>query len=193
MKAIPIKAGEKYGRLTVMEASPKSGSAVSVLCRCACGTEKRIRAQLLRNGQTKSCGCIRSERGRTGDSNRKHGLHSHPLYQTWNSMIRRCSIPTMRNYADYGGRGIRVCDRWQGPDGLKNFITDMGPKPSPSTPSNGATTTGITSPGTAAGQRRKNRNVTSGHVLTGPYSTPCLLRISSSGKDSRISKRNWPK
>ena len=46
-------------------------------------------------------------------------------------MIRRCSIPTMRNYADYGGRGIRVCDRWQGPDGLKNFITDMGPKPSP--------------------------------------------------------------
>jgi hypothetical protein len=133
VKAIPINPGEKYGRLTVVEGSPKSGSAVTVLCRCECGTEKRIRAQLLKNGQTKSCGCIRDELTRmlAVRTLSTHGLHSHPLYHTWNSMHRRCSNPKTRNYADYGGRGIRVCERWTGPEGLRNFIEDMGVKPSP--------------------------------------------------------------
>lgn len=47
-------------------------------------------------------------------------------------MHRRCTSPHNKSYGNYGGRGIVVCERWQGlPDGLLNFAADMGPKPSP--------------------------------------------------------------
>jgi hypothetical protein len=52
----------------------------------------------------------------------------HPLYATWNGMIARCNKPAMINYAYYGGRGIRVCERWMT---FENFVADMGEKPSP--------------------------------------------------------------
>jgi hypothetical protein len=45
-------------------------------------------------------------------------------------MIARCTKPSVPNYGNYGGRGITVCDRWQGPNGLSTFIADMWPKPS---------------------------------------------------------------
>lgn len=66
-----------------------------------------------------------------------HGLSTHPLWATWYNMVARCTNPGNRFYVNYGGRGIRVCDRWLGPDGTPsaegaaNFIGDMGPKPSP--------------------------------------------------------------
>lgn len=59
-----------------------------------------------------------------------HGLHSHPLYDTWYGMLQRCENPGHRHYPDYGGRGIRVCDRWHDP---AVFIADLerwlGPRP----------------------------------------------------------------
>jgi hypothetical protein len=60
-----------------------------------------------------------------------HARHSqeHPLYSVWHTMRQRCSNPRATSYANYGGRGIRVCDRWQGPDGFTNFLSDMGPRP----------------------------------------------------------------
>ena len=58
----------------------------------------------------------------------------HPLYATWHSMRQRCNTPTGDNYHWYGGRGIKVCDRWNIADGRStgffNFIEDMGDKPS---------------------------------------------------------------
>ena len=53
----------------------------------------------------------------------------HPLYRTWYNMIMRCEYPRCDRYPHYGGRGIRVCDRWR--DSLEAFAEDMGPKPSP--------------------------------------------------------------
>lgn len=47
-------------------------------------------------------------------------------------MKQRCSNPKLKSYPDYGGRGIFVCSRWLGDDGFKNFLSDMGKKPSPS-------------------------------------------------------------
>ena len=56
----------------------------------------------------------------------------HPLYRCWASMKNRCYNPKdARNHAWHGARGIRVCERWQGPDGFNNFVIDMGSKPSP--------------------------------------------------------------
>src|SRR4051812_15448983 len=58
-----------------------------------------------------------------------HGLRKHPLYNTWNGMIQRCRNENAGSYKRYGGRGITICDRWIGENGLINFIKDMGVKP----------------------------------------------------------------
>lgn len=60
-----------------------------------------------------------------------NGNTNHPLYSTWLGMIARCKYPSTISYANYGGRGVKVCARWQGEDGLFNFTLDMGPKPTP--------------------------------------------------------------
>jgi hypothetical protein len=44
-------------------------------------------------------------------------------------MISRCSNPNNKRHADYGGRGIKVCERWQGDHGFVNFLADIGPPP----------------------------------------------------------------
>ena len=54
------------------------------------------------------------------------GRHSHPLFHTWNGMIRRCHDPKKSDYNYYGGRGITVCDRWHD---FWKFVEDMEPKP----------------------------------------------------------------
>ena len=61
---------------------------------------------------------------------RKHdGRTHHPLYKTWESMVLRCRCRGARNYYNYGGRGIEVCDRWLGEQWFWNFVKDMGNKP----------------------------------------------------------------
>lgn len=58
---------------------------------------------------------------------KKHGLSKkHPLYSTWKNMRGRCNNPNIPNYKDYGGRGIRVCERW---NDFNLFLEDMGEKP----------------------------------------------------------------
>ncbi|ABO54166.1 hypothetical protein LA345_25765 [Burkholderia vietnamiensis] len=58
----------------------------------------------------------------------KHGMTRSPEYQTWRSMKKRCISPSNARYAQYGGRGITVCERWMS---FENFFEDMGPRPSP--------------------------------------------------------------
>lgn len=89
------------------------------LCRCDCGkTAVRSTSQLLR-GSIVSCGHRHWKR---------KGRSVEPEYQNWLDMIRRCTQPSRRAYPRYGGAGITVCDRWQGPNGYDHFIADMGPK-----------------------------------------------------------------
>lgn len=58
------------------------------------------------------------------------GATKHPLYTSWRAMADRCLTPTNKYYKDYGGRGIKICDRWRPPYGFWNFVEDMGDKPS---------------------------------------------------------------
>lgn len=72
---------------------------------------------------------------RTGNPNKclkyhEHGMKGTPEYNSWSGMKQRCYYKGHKQYKDYGGRGIRVCDRWLGPDGFENFLKDMGNKPS---------------------------------------------------------------
>ncbi len=66
-------------------------------------------------------------RSGSSNSNWKGGKSSHPLYWVYNDMIYRCSRESHHAYENYGGRGIRVCARWQRDFWL--FVKDMGPKP----------------------------------------------------------------
>jgi hypothetical protein len=68
------------------------------------------------------------------NSNWRGGKMSHPLYWIHADMIARCRRPSHLRYADYGGRGITVCDRWRGRDGFWHFVADMGPRPEGTTP-----------------------------------------------------------
>lgn len=88
------------------------------LFKCFCGNEFEAQIAHVKNGNTKSCGCLINQDKIT------HGLKGHRLYTTWNTMMYRCYNPKNKNYIEYGGRGITVCDRWHS---IENFIQDMFP------------------------------------------------------------------
>lgn len=125
MGTIADLTGRKFRMLTVISLS---GIRVSSggqrrrewLCKCECGNEKPISGPCLLSGKTVSCGCYRRTRGI------KHGMEQTPEYAVWLSMKQRCLDPKNKKYAGYGGRGIRVCDRWLD---FANFIADMGRRP----------------------------------------------------------------
>ncbi len=126
MATIKNIIGQKFGRLTVLkhQGSDKSGRAIWE-CKCDCGNRKTVSSKNLRNGSTKSCGCYQREQA--SSANRTHGRGKSPEYGVWSSMIQRCTNPKNKEYHNYGGRGIQVCNRWLKFD---NFISDMGERPS---------------------------------------------------------------
>jgi hypothetical protein len=132
----PDMRGLKFGILTVVEKAPsrarKQGPISYWYCKCECGTVKAIGANNLRSGNTKSCGC---QNHPFKVRNPEQFDHHHPLYYTHQHIRRRCYEVGNRNYHQYGGRGITVCDRWLNGDGVRSggqcFADDMGPKPSP--------------------------------------------------------------
>lgn len=145
MRLIDI-TGQRFGRLSVVKkadrASPSGGSLWE--CLCDCGATKTVNASNLRNGGSRSCGCLAGEWSKSMGSNPafvakraasqvRHGHkkrgNASPEYKTWLGMKARCERPTNKDYPRWGGRGIRVCDRWQD---FAAFFADMGPKPSPS-------------------------------------------------------------
>lgn len=132
MKALNLE-GQKYGRLTAITRVKGEGSKWE--CRCDCGKVKIIATGKLRHGTTLSCGCLRGEihgqRGRQqltkhGHSKTGNGLPTREYY-TWMSMKNRCLNPKHEHYKRYGGRGIKICDRWLGNFDL--FLKDMGVRP----------------------------------------------------------------
>lgn len=119
--------GKTFGYLVVEGYCEKRNKQRYWRCVCICGQRREVsQGNLGRN--TFSCGCRRSQK--TAVRNQTHGLRKHPLYHVWWSMQQRCSNRADPAYYRYGGRGIRVCDRWQGAFGFVNFIADMGERPS---------------------------------------------------------------
>lgn len=113
--------GERFGRWTVLSKSKtkKYAHHVSYNCRCDCGTTRIVSGSQLRRGASASCGCrFREEAAK---SQRTHGLTNHRLAGVWRSMKERCTNPNHVAFHRYGGRGIRVCDRWKS---LATFVAD---------------------------------------------------------------------
>jgi hypothetical protein len=128
---IPVVVGETFGRLTILGEAPHRGDKRRARCRCACGSERVVALSDLRAGHIRSCGCARSDLLRA--RNTRHGMTRRgskaPEYVAWVSARRRCETPVDTHYAAYGGRGIRMCDRWRA--SFEAFFADMGPKPTP--------------------------------------------------------------
>lgn len=104
--------------------------------RCSCGVEKDINKSNVRAGKVRSCGCLNksialsrmaANREKFAGGNVKHGRFHDPAWPCWNAMIQRCTNVKRDNYAYYGGRGIKVCDRWA--TDFAAFLADMGPRP----------------------------------------------------------------
>lgn len=116
--------GKRFGKLVVKEKGPYVSGTTRWLCVCDCGTEKFVGSQNLRNGSTKSCGCFRKQHLR--ESRTIHGYTKTRTYRSWSQMKNRCGNPNYINYSSYGGRGIKVCERWEN---FENFLEDMGERP----------------------------------------------------------------
>ena len=115
--------GQTFGRWTVIAslAERQNGKRV-YLCRCACGYEGARVGGNLRSGISKSCGCYKRELIHAAKY--RHGRNaSDRTYNAWVSMNTRCSNPNNHHFHNYGGRGIRVCERWAR---FENFLSDMG-------------------------------------------------------------------
>lgn len=106
--------GQRFGRWTAIECTGrnKSGGAMW-LCRCDCGTVRVIDGRSLRDGTSKSCGCLSKELSKNRKTNYKHGGKSDRLYGVWNGIKDRCYNPKSKHYHRYGGRGITMCDQWR--------------------------------------------------------------------------------
>jgi hypothetical protein len=125
-------AGERFGRLVVVSKSEERTTArkhsTHWLCRCDCGNDAIVAGRYLRNGDTTSCGCAKREvHEAIGDLNRTHGKCGTPEYQAWCAIKTRCENQNQVSWDDYGGRGIRMCQRWA--ESFEAFLEDMGPKP----------------------------------------------------------------
>lgn len=128
--AIDMPIGSRFGRLTVLELfDGHRARERAYRCRCDCGSETIATGSTLRRGDKRSCGCLFREMlaERNRESAKQEKITDHPLYYIWVGMRARCRDTQNPNY---GGRGIRVCDRWD--SSFQDFVEDIGERPGPS-------------------------------------------------------------
>lgn len=128
--ALPRQAqdltGQRFGMLTALRPGKTNGHKRWWVFRCDCGNEREkcgvdVKKDL-RNGRWPNCGCM--TKALQSRARVTHGMSKHPAYAVWRSMNDRCRLPSHQAWANYGGRGIRVCERWQA--SFENFWQDVG-------------------------------------------------------------------
>ena len=115
-------SGKRFGKLTVIEEAqpyiaPCGQKQTRWLCKCDCGNSTVATVSNLHGGHNVSCGCYRNENARRMGNTIIHGGASggkkERLYKVWDDMKSRCYNPRNNRYADWGGRGIEICDEWK--------------------------------------------------------------------------------
>lgn len=137
-------------------------------CVCMCGKTIRVTTNHLRFSRVKSCGCWYKESRATVHST--HGMAGAvkgkaPEYKAWISLRERCNNPNFIGFKNYGGRGIRVCGRW---NDFTAFLSDMGPKPGPEYSVEREDVNGNYEPSNCswATRREQSRNTTRNHFIS---------------------------
>lgn len=121
--------GQAFGYLVALEDAGRSDNGSRVWkCQCVCGKYVEIRAGSLTYGTTKSCGCMKGKL-KVASSDKHHGHAGKSrsyTYNTWRAMRARCLEINHAKYPQYGGKGIKICERWEK---FSNFLEDMGERP----------------------------------------------------------------
>lgn len=125
--------GMEFGRLVVAKFIGRAGNCFAFEVRCRCGNVLVVRGYCLTSGMTKSCGCLKPDKNK--ELRTTHGLGGSPIWRIWAGIKNRCYNKRVKAYHNYGGRGIKVCERWLTGDGTRGgfecFYADMGDRPSP--------------------------------------------------------------
>lgn len=109
--------GKRFGRIFVVSRSENNGKKTMWNCLCDCGNKKKIYGKSLKDGLVVSCGCFHKEIIKT--INKTHGDTGTKLHRAWQNMRARCYRKSSREYENYGGRGITVCEEWM--ESYENF------------------------------------------------------------------------
>ena len=114
--------GQVFGEWSVIGHTSVSSM---ILCRCSCGVVKEVMRSNVVQGISTNCGCKRIAAIRESATKHSASCNGKKLksFRTWIKMMERCYKPYASGYKNYGGRGIKVCDRWKD---YVNFVSDMG-------------------------------------------------------------------
>jgi len=117
---------ETFGRLTSISSKYKPAGRRHALQDfiCECGEQVSRRADLVKHGISRSCGCLRKEVARKNSTT--HGQYGHPIYAIWAAMVRRCENVRTTGYHNYGGRGITVHPDFRS---FESFVAYIGNRP----------------------------------------------------------------
>lgn len=127
--------GSVKGKLTILSISDGNFKNRKIICKCDCGVIKEMLYSNIYS--TDSCGCLQVERSTKHGLAPKKDVYRRKWYDRWKSMVKRCYNVNSIDYKNYGGRGIKVCDRWLEPNGVgcQNYYDDvhniLGPQPGP--------------------------------------------------------------
>ncbi len=113
--------GQTFNQLTVISSQGSKNGKFYWLCACTCGETAIVRGSHLTSGNTQSCGCLEKA------SKLTHGKRHDPSYKIYRGILDRCYNSANPSYSYYGGRGIKVCDRWR--ESIENFLLDVGKRP----------------------------------------------------------------
>ena len=121
--------GQKFGFLRVIDYAYTKKKRAWWNCVCDCGNNKTAKGHALKTKHITSCGCMKNEGARIAATTHGH-TSRHKLsgtYSSYKAMRNRCTNPNQPAYADYGARGITICDDWM--ESFENFLRDMGDRP----------------------------------------------------------------